>query len=232
MSIEFDGQKVSAIVLDFNGTFYLTDKEFQKTVWKDARLRLVQKTFELEGKTSVNGMVFGSRLEDFVQEAIKEGWRVTFKKYGGTDAEFDEIINDVNLAEYLQFDQELAEFIAELMKHIPVYLFSSSEMERVFGALEAVIGELAKQLENQILSGDKMERARKPQPEAFQEMIEKLGVNPQETIYVDNSWKEADVAAELGFITFLVAPKVGSSTMNSHVVLNRLAQLKDHIVFK
>jgi FMN phosphatase YigB (HAD superfamily) len=231
VSIEFEGREVSAVVLDFNGTFYISNKEFQKRVWKDARLQLVQKTFEIEGETSVNGMVFGSRLEDFVQESIQNGWRVTFKRYGGTDEEFDAIINSVNLAEQLEFDQELADFIRELIEHVPVYLFSSSEMDRVFSSLEAVIGELAHELKENILSGDKMERARKPKREAYEEMAEKLGVDPKTTIYADNNWREADMAAELGFLTFLVHQEY-QGIMNEHVVINLLAQMKDHLVFK
>ncbi len=231
MSIEIDGKNISAAVFDFNGTFYVPNKEFQKKVWKDARLRLVQKTFEAEGKTSVNGMVFGRRLQDFVDEALANGWRVTFKKYGGKDEEFDAIINDVNLAEYLQFDQQLADFIQELMKHVPVYLFSSSAMDRVFKALEAVVGELAYELENNILSGDKMKKARKPQRAAYEEMVERLAIKPQETVYVDNNWREADVAAELGFLTFLVDPEL-EGIMNNHIVIKHLAEMKKYLALK
>jgi FMN phosphatase YigB (HAD superfamily) len=230
MSIELDGKRIDNIVLDFNGTFYIPDKEFQKTVWKDARLQLVQKTFEADGDFSPNGIDFGRRLQDFVDESLKKGWRVTFKRHGGTDEDFDAIINNVHLAEFLQFDQELADFIKELMEHVPVYLFSSSEIERVFSGLEAVIGELAHELEDNILSGDKMEVARKPSPLAYKEMIEKLKINPESTIYADNNWREADAAAEMGLMTFLVDPNL-KGFMNDHLVINFLAQMREHLTF-
>lgn len=231
MSIEFDGREISAVVLDFNGTFYVPDKEFQKTVWKDARLQLVQKTFEAEGKTSVNGMVFGRRLQDFVEESLEKGWRATFKRMGGTDDEFDTIINSVDLAKHLEFDQQLTDFIRELMKHVPVYLFSSSEMERVFSALEAVVGDLAHELKEKILSGDKMKGERKPKREAYEEMVERLGIDPETTIYADNNWREADMAWDLGMLTFLVHPEM-QGIMNDHVVINFLAQMREHLIIK
>jgi FMN phosphatase YigB (HAD superfamily) len=230
MSIEFDGRRVEAVVLDFNGTFYIPNKELGKSVWKDARLQLVQKTFEAEGDPSPNGIEFGRRLQNFVDEALEKGWRTTFKRYGGTDEDFDAIINSVHLADFLKFNQELTDFIRELMEHVPVYLFSSSEMDRVFGALKAVIGDLAHELEDNILSGDKMKTARKPNLLAYEEMVEKLGVDPEKTIYADNNWREADAAAEMGFMTFLVDSKL-EGMMNDHVVINFLAQMGEHLNF-
>jgi len=230
MSIEFEGKRVDGVVLDFNGTFYIQNKEFQQKVWKDARLQLVQKTFEADGRPSPNGMEFGRRLQNFVEESLENGWRNTFKKYGGNNDDFDAIINGVPLAEYLEFDQEIVDFIRELMKHVPVHIFSSSHIDRILNGLEVIVGDLAIKMEDRILSGNKMKGLKKPNKSAFIEMMEQFELDPESTIYADNNWREADVAAELGMMTFLVDPNL-EGIMNNHIVINYLAQMREHLVF-
>lgn len=47
-------------------------------------------------------------------------------------------------------------------------------------------------------------KALKPSPEIFQYTIEKLGIDPEETIFFDDSQKNLDAAARFGFATCLV----------------------------
>lgn len=46
----------------------------------------------------------------------------------------------------------------------------------------------------------------KPDAKIFHTVVEKLGINPEETLFLDDSQKNLDAAAELGFKTLLVAP--------------------------
>ena len=46
----------------------------------------------------------------------------------------------------------------------------------------------------------------KPDAKIFHTVVEKLGVKPEETLFLDDSRKNLDAAAELGFKTLLVTP--------------------------
>lgn len=46
----------------------------------------------------------------------------------------------------------------------------------------------------------------KPDAKIFHTVVEKLGVKPEETLFLDDSQKNLDAAAELGFKTLLVTP--------------------------
>lgn len=49
-------------------------------------------------------------------------------------------------------------------------------------------------------------RSIKPDAKIFHTVVEKLGIKPEETLFLDDSQKNLDAAAELGFHTLLVAP--------------------------
>lgn len=46
----------------------------------------------------------------------------------------------------------------------------------------------------------------KPDAKIFHTIVEKLGINPDETLFLDDSQKNLDAAAQLGFHTLLVTP--------------------------
>lgn len=46
----------------------------------------------------------------------------------------------------------------------------------------------------------------KPDAKIFHTVVEKLGINPDETLFLDDSQKNLDAAAQLGFHTLLVTP--------------------------
>ena len=46
----------------------------------------------------------------------------------------------------------------------------------------------------------------KPDAKIFHTVVEKLGIKPEETLFLDDSQKNLDAAAELGFKTLLVTP--------------------------
>lgn len=49
-------------------------------------------------------------------------------------------------------------------------------------------------------------RSIKPDAKIFHTVVEKLGVKPEETLFLDDSQKNLDAAAQLGFHTLLVTP--------------------------
>ena len=49
-------------------------------------------------------------------------------------------------------------------------------------------------------------RSIKPDAKIFHTIVEKLGINPDETLFLDDSQKNLDAAAQLGFHTLLVTP--------------------------
>lgn len=49
-------------------------------------------------------------------------------------------------------------------------------------------------------------RSIKPDAKIFHMVVEKLGLNPEETLFLDDSQKNLDAAAALGFHTLLVTP--------------------------
>lgn len=49
-------------------------------------------------------------------------------------------------------------------------------------------------------------RSIKPDTKIFHTVVEKLGINPDETLFLDDSQKNLDAAAQLGFHTLLVTP--------------------------
>ena len=87
----------------------------------------------------------------------------------------------------------------EKSRGIPVWLLSNDVLEwsvklrRRFG--------LDKYFRGFVVSGDV--RVRKPDRAIYQTLIERSGANPQDMFYVDDSRKNLDAAAALGFQTVL-----------------------------
>ncbi|NCN45251.1 MAG: hypothetical protein COU63_04690 [Candidatus Pacebacteria bacterium CG10_big_fil_rev_8_21_14_0_10_36_11] len=233
MTIELANKKIEAIVLDFDGTFYSANKELEAKIWGEARKKLITKILEFEGITSFTPEYFNQRLEEFIQEAQLNGWRVSFKKFGGTDEGFDEVISSVSVAEFLDFDQQLVDLLTELMSHVPVYIFTGSHRKRCWDALDVLVGDLINRFENSILAADDMEFGRKPVLAAYQEMVDRFALNPETTIFVDDQLVEVNSAAELGIMTFLIHETTnGEEAIGSHILINSLKKLLDHLVIK
>jgi FMN phosphatase YigB (HAD superfamily) len=112
-----------------------------------------------------------------------------------------------------------------------VHIFTGSTRERVFNALKVLIGNSSDQfIYDRVLAVDDMSQGTKPDPEAYQEMLERFNIEPESTIFVDDQLSEVETAASLGMITFLIQKQnLGETELPPHIVLNSLFDLLDHL---
>jgi len=230
MPIRFNDREISAVVLDFDNTIYSADEELEAQIWGEVRRRLVKKVLEINGTKDISDHDFAQYLHNYVEQSKKIGWKPYFLEQGGSANDFLEIIASVSIADYLSFDEDLAKFINELMQYIPVYIFTGSNSQRVFEALNILIGDMWSQFEHRVLAADDMKRGLKPDQAAYQEMIERFGIDPKNTIFLDDQLVEVQTAASLGIITFLIQRgSIEKSVPGPHVILRSILELSTYL---
>ncbi len=112
-----------------------------------------------------------------------------------------ELLNDwavLNSKKREHINWELLDFIKKLQKQFKVYIFSDT-----FNV--AMDDDLNKEI-NSMFDGifvSYREGFRKPSPEAFQNVLNKIGANPEECIFIDDTERNIIAANELGVKAFL-----------------------------
>jgi len=228
MSIKFAGKEVSSIVFDFDGTLY-SHEELQDKIWEEPRKKIVRKIFENRGVKDFTPDEFNQLLEDYIGRAKKVGWDRAFLDLGGDINDYYEITGAASKAEFLEYDEQLVLLLTDIIKQVPIYIFTGSNREIVLKALEVLIGDLWLYFEKSMLAFDDMKIGRKPNENAYQEMIDVFGVDPDKTVFVDDQRVEVDSATSFGMITFLVREESKEMMMGPHVVLKSIFQLTDHL---
>lgn len=98
-----------------------------------------------------------------------------------------------------QIDWEVVALIAELKRHYKIGLLSNSAASFLRQLLKA--HDIEKYFD-EIVASSEVGYA-KPQPEIFQIMMSKLGLRPQEIVFIDDNKKHVDAAAALGIKALL-----------------------------
>ena len=106
-----------------------------------------------------------------------------------------------------------------LRKDFGIYLLSNTNpimyYSKIAECFRAEGREISDYFDGRVTSFES--RLAKPQREIFEYAIEHLGIKPEETLFIDDSQKNLDAAAEVGFATVLVPP--GSEFIDALAVL-------------
>lgn len=170
------------------------------------------KAFEALGMADANDLL-GEYAQKGVFLALEEGsitaaeFRAEIKRRINGDVSDDEI--DRAFCKFLLgIPPHRLEELDELRKRYKVYLLSNtnpimieSDIKRYFRVCGKEMGDY---FDGMVLSYKA--KAIKPDTRIFKYAIEHLGIKPEETIFLDDSQKNLDAAAELGFGTVLVKP--------------------------
>lgn len=198
-------ERLSAIVFDFDGTFYHMREQEQQVVWAESRKMLAYEIIKaIEGKDaadSASSEKVDQVVKIFVWIATKNGWLTTFKLFGGSERAYKESVTNVDKASFLKYDSQLAELVLEIMHRIPTIIFTGSGRESVLAALGVLIGEeLARFYENNLLATDDLSGDySKPNKKAYRELIKKFMIEAGTSVYVDDMLVEIQSAAAAGF---------------------------------
>ena len=144
-----------------------------------------------------NGSLSASEFRNSLRQQIKDGHEVS-------DEEIDNALN----AFLLGIPAHRLAALRQLRKWYKIYLLSNtnpimfySEINRQFRQEGLTIGDY---FDGQVVSF--LARSNKPDRAIFEYAIGHLGINPRETLFIDDSQHNLDAAAALGFATVLVPP--------------------------
>lgn len=145
-----------------------------------------------------NGSLSASEFRDSLRRQIKDGREVS-------DEEIDNALN----AFLLGIPAHRLAALRQLRKGYKIYLLSNtnpimfySEIDRQFRQEGLTIGDY---FDGQVVSF--LAHSNKPDRAIFEYAIGHLGINPRETLFIDDSQHNLDAAAALGFATVLVPPR-------------------------
>ncbi|MBU0974172.1 HAD-IA family hydrolase [Patescibacteria group bacterium] len=232
MAIKYKGREIEAIVLDFDGTFY-SNKKLELKIWTNARKKLVQILINKSVRVDIKLIDHEELLDKYIQLALEKGWENAFIEFGGDIDDFNQIIYAVTKAEFLKFNTVLSDFLQELLKYVPIYIFTGSSRKTVIDALQVLTGELWVSFADNLLASDDMKIAKKPHIAAYEEMLQVFGLDATKTIFVDDQEVEVDAAAKLGIITFLIRENVDKNASSSlHTLIGSLCELQNHLTFE
>ncbi len=103
----------------------------------------------------------------------------------------------------IDFPEEKVRLLEALKQSFNLYLLSNTNsihLSSFRNQFEKKFGFLPDRLFCETFYSHEIEK-RKPTPESFQHVIEKLGIVPFETLFIDDSLKNLETAKEIGFAT-------------------------------
>lgn len=235
----FRGHEVSKLVLDLDLTLYSDSEEMQEAIFGDARDKMTQKILEAEERNlnflhklirkAFRGYSFQERRRQFIQEAKVNGWGDTFTKSGGKMEDFAGFFRegDEKTLSHLQYNPDLARVLKKILNlGLEIYIFTGSGKQRAEDILDLVVGPIWKEFSG-ILTSEDMQLAHKPSPLAYMEMLYEFGLNPAETIFVDDQVAELDAAYLVGLNTILKSeePEPGDIEQQTHLWIDSILTL-------
>ena len=121
-----------------------------------------------------------------------------------SDAEIDNALNRFLLG----IPGQRLQALRELRRHYGVYMLSNTNPimyhSKIAECFRAEGREMADYFDGRVTSFES--HLAKPDRAIFEYAIQHLGIKPEETLFLDDSQKNLDAAAEVGFATALVPP--------------------------
>ncbi len=209
-----------AVIFDMDGV--LVDSEtYQQNIIKDF---FTNKTNYDVSKLKLNKFI-GSSGE-------LEVWKKVFEEYNLSDDEFNELSDE--LYKYMdkhkpQYNELLNDNVCEIIRWLKNNNFklgiassnSKAEIERML--LET---DLTNSFEH-IISGESFKRS-KPCPDIYNYMVEKLGLEKEECLVVEDSYYGIQAAINANIdVVVLKDNKIGINQSNGRLFINNLIEIKD-----
>jgi FMN phosphatase YigB (HAD superfamily) len=228
MSIELLGKKVDAFVFDVDGTFY--EQKVLKAVFDSVQLQIARRILQFQGNHNPKQTEIDSMRLGYVKLAEESGsFSGAYVKYGGTVEEFKLTVETVDRSRFLQFDPELAELLCYLKKLVKVGLFTSTIEKTTHNTCTALLGSNWREYFDVVLCCDTTGvSVEKPQKEAFEYILNLLGVSAENAVMVgDVPGADLIPAATLGMLTIQVGR---SDHQDALLYLDTVHNLVRHLV--
>ncbi len=179
---------LKAVIFDWGGVLMRTVDASGRRKWEQ-KLGLPQYT--------VDRVVHGSRSWKQAQSGAitdEEYWADVARQLGLDEAALQEFRRDYFSGD--QLDQEMMDFIRGLRPHYKTALLSnaSPRLTELLDALDATDA-----FDVIVISG--LVGVQKPDPAIYRVVLERLGLAPEETIFVDDFVENIEVAQKLGMRT-------------------------------
>ncbi len=144
-----------------------------------------------------DGSITADEFRNSLRRSIKDGRMVS-------DQEIDNALN----AFLTGIPVNRLKALEKLRKNYKIYLLSNTNPIMYYSEIARQFEQDGKEI-NDYFDGQVVSfiaRSNKPERKIFEYAIEHLGINPCETLFLDDSQRNLDAAAEMGFATALVPP--------------------------
>lgn len=142
-------------------------------------------------------------------------FRLSMKQLSGTPDLDDEEFDRVWCSMLLDFPKERIDFILKTRESYPIYLLSNTNSlhyDRFSSDFSSRFGFPFDSLFRQTFYSFRMGLV-KPDVEIFKSVIKQTGVNPEETLFIDDNADNTSAAAKLGLRTLTIARNSGLSQL-------------------
>ena len=194
--IELDG--IKNLLFDFGGVIIGINKENAVKRFKEIGVENIE---DYLGEFRQKGIF----LEIEEGKITKEQFYDEFRKLAGKNISNDDIDSGW-LAFLTDVPAYKLELLKELRKKYKVYLLSNTNpiiMNWAYSNEFAETGEVLSDFFDKVFLSYEIGYA-KPEKESFEAVIKGTGLNPAETLFLDDGQSNLDEAANLGFKTYLV----------------------------
>ena len=173
------------------------------------------------------------RLNKFIGSSGElEVWKIVFEEYNLSDDEFSELSDELykymdrHRPQYKNLLNDNAREIIEWLKNKNLRLgIASSNSESEIERMLSETG-LTKYFDH-IISGENFKRS-KPCPDIYNYMVEKLGLEKDECLVVEDSYYGIQAAINANIdVVVLKDNKIGINQSNGRLFINNLIELKD-----
>jgi len=163
---------------------------------------------------------------DFIRENYWKQYGITLSglvELKGVDPDdFDAFVYDIDYAAKIKKDQRLIEILSGMDKRKIVY---TNAGRRHAGIVLELLG--IKDCFDQVVAIEDLDFLAKPRVESFEKFIEKTSINPQTSLFFEDSTANLNTAMNLGFKTALV----GAENDSFHASFENIYELESEVYF-
>jgi putative hydrolase of the HAD superfamily len=195
-------RKVNAIIFDLGGVIMDIDSKREADRFAELGIKDYQSIFT---PTNMNEFFQRQEIGEILEDNFYDGFReLTGSSLSDNDIEetWDLILTD--------FKPERMEFLDELSKKYPIYLFSNTNDIHTKRFMQMCLEQFGRPLLSYFTEVFYSQEVgmRKPNPEAFKKVLELAGLDAETTIFVDDVEANIEGAKTAGLQTVhLVAPR-------------------------
>jgi len=217
-------RQIINFVTDCDYTWYVKTSALDSKIWDPIEEAQIRFLFGLNNLTENDYPAF---KKIFHELGGKKGYFQAFLELGGNAQDFQKFVQDVDTSQYLAYDATLAIVMELLAQQANIFVYSGSPKKSVEKVVETLIHRQRSHLVTGIIGKEFLDQRglQKTDKLAYELMLKEFGLDPAETVMIDDLSRSLVVAREAGLAIVHINPEKPLQVNGNEFSLPSLKQI-------